>query len=159
MTIGDSIASNDLGGRVRMWKGSFEIFLDHPLLGIGSNALSAPGQLGSFAHNTFLSIMAELGLTGLLLFLGMLTIVMREAIRQPKRYSALWITIIAVWLIGVFTLTWEYTKPTWFFLTLIIISAGINNQRDNPQQNSSHSVLSFNDLDFPVMQLGVDLPK
>jgi O-antigen ligase len=159
MTIGDSIAGNDLGGRVRLWKGSFAIFLDHPFLGIGSNALSAPGQLGSYAHNTFLSIMAELGLIGLLLFLGVLSIVIDEAIRQPKPYSALWITIIAVWLIGVFTLTWEYTKPTWFFLTLIVISAGINNYRDNPQQISSVSVPSSIDSDFSVMQLGVDLPK
>jgi O-antigen ligase len=134
-TIGDSIAGNDLGGRVRLWAGSFAIFIDHPFLGIGSNALSAPGQLGSFAHNTFLSIMAELGLVGLLLFSGILFIVVYEAIKQPRQYSILWITVIITWIIGVFTLTWEYTKATWFFLSLVIISAGIYNQPDKHTEN------------------------
>jgi hypothetical protein len=159
MTIGDSITGNDLGGRVRLWKGSFAIFLNHSYLGIGSNALSASGQLGTFAHNTFLSIMAELGLIGLLLFLGVLSIVIYEAIRQPKPFSALWITILAVWLIGVFTLTWEYSKPTWFFLGLIIISAGIYNHWDDSRQNLLISNFSPINSDFPVKPFGADLPK
>ena len=67
-TFSDSVAGSDLGGRVELWKESFRIFLNHPFLGIGSNALSTPSQLGAFAHNTFLSVLTELGMLGLLLF-------------------------------------------------------------------------------------------
>jgi O-antigen ligase len=135
-TIGDSIAGNDLGGRTRLWSGSLSIFLEHPVLGIGSNALSAPGQLRSYSHNTFLSVMAELGLVGFILFFAVLAIVVYEAVKQPKPFSTLWITIIAVWLIGVFTLTWEYTKATWFFLGMVIISAAIYSQSEQPVETS-----------------------
>jgi O-antigen ligase len=141
-TFGDSVAGNDLGGRTMLWKESFAIFLVHPFLGIGSNALSAPGQLGAFAHNTFLSIMAELGLVGILLFLTILAIVVYQAIRQPGPYALLWITVFVIWLIGAFTLTWEYTKATWFFLNLIVISAGIYNRREKMVEDpvpSGHS--------------------
>jgi O-antigen ligase len=138
-TIGDSVAGSDLGGRVVLWKESFAIFLNHPFLGIGSNALSAPGQLGAYAHNTFLSILTELGLGGLLLFLVVLSIVVYQAIKQPTPYSTLWISVLVVWIIGVSTLTWEYTKSTWFFLSMVIISAGIYNRRDKPIENLSTS--------------------
>ena len=139
-TIGTSIAENDLGGRMSLWKGSYAIFLDHPVIGIGSDALSSPNQLGSFAHNTFLSILTELGLIGLFLFLGVLTIVIYQAIRQPRSFAILWLTVIAIWMIGVFTLTWEYTKPTWFFLNLVVISGGIYCQQNNPISNSRISI-------------------
>ena len=132
---------------MRLWKESFAIFLDHPFLGIGSNALSAPGQLGAYAHNTFLSILAELGLVGLLLFLGILAFVVYQAIKQPTPYSTLWITVIAVWMIGVFTLTWEYTKATWFFLNLVIISAGIYSHRNKSKETPPISVVSSVDPD------------
>ncbi len=134
-TIGDSIARSDLGGRVMLWSGSLKIIQNHPFLGIGSNALSAPSQLRTQSHNTFLSVFAELGLVGFLLFSGILFIVVYEAYKHPKPYSLLWLTVIAVWFIGVFTLTWEYTKVTWFFLSLVIISAGIYNQGERPIEN------------------------
>jgi O-antigen ligase len=135
-TIGDSIAGSDLGGRVKLWKESFAIFLNYPILGIGANALSSPGQLGAFAHNTFLSILTELGIFGLLSFLIVVTIVIYHTIKQSSPYSILWGTVFIIWVIGVFTLTWEYTKTTWFFLNLIVISAGINKRCDQPVRES-----------------------
>lgn len=142
-TIDDSIARNDLGGRVSLWKGSFRIFLEHPILGIGSNSLDSPDQLGALAHNTFLSILAELGLVGFLLFSGVLSIVIFQAFKQPAPYSILWLTVIAVWGVGACTLTWEYTKTTWFILNLVIISAEIYQRHDKPAENTSFSVVSW----------------
>jgi O-antigen ligase len=149
-TIGNSIAGNDLGGRTRLWRESFAIFLNHPFLGIGSDALGAPGQLGAYAHNTFLSIMAELGLVGLFLFLGVLSIVVFQAISQPKPFAILWVTVIAIWLIGAVSLTWEYTKGTWFFLTLVVISAGVYNRKAKPIESPFISDISWADSDVPI---------
>jgi len=129
-TIGSSITSGDLGGRMDLWKQSLQIFLEHPLLGIGSGALAAPDQLGAFAHNTFISILTELGIIGFLLFLGILVSAFYQVVKQPKPTSYLWLTVLLIWIIGVQSLTWEYTKPTWFFLGMIAISAGVVNRRN-----------------------------
>jgi hypothetical protein len=36
---------------------------------------------------------------------------------------------LAIWGIGVFTLTWEYRKTTWLLLTLIVIGANMHNKQ------------------------------
>ena len=138
-TIGVSIASNDFGGRVVLWDESIQVFLGHPLLGIGSGSLAAPDQMGTVAHNSFLSILAELGILGFIQFLVILVIVLYQALKQPKPYSILWLTVFAIWLIGILSLTWEYAKPTWFILNIIMISAGIYSRRDKLVEESTIS--------------------
>jgi O-antigen ligase len=106
------------------------VFSKQPLLGVGSGALKTATFLGGVAHNTFLSVLAELGLIGFTLFVGMLAIVAYQAAKQPKWLSGLWLSILAVWCIGAFTLTWEYRKPTWLFLSLVVISADLFRRGD-----------------------------
>ena len=124
-TAGNSITAGDLGGRVMLWNASLSIFEEHPLLGIGAGNLHSPVWLGALAHNTFLSVLAELGLIGFTLFAAILAVVTYHAFRQPKAYSVLWLTVLAIWMIGVFTLSWEFRKPTWLFLSLVIIGANL----------------------------------
>jgi hypothetical protein len=129
-TTPNSIAAEDLGGRMELWKGSIAIFLEHPILGVGSGTLGLPRLLGTFAHNSFLSILAELGLIGFVLFAGILAIVTHKALTQMKGLSALWLTVLAIWAIGSFSLTWEFRKPTWLFFSLIIISESLFSRDD-----------------------------
>ena len=126
-TTGVSIMSGDLGGRVSIWIQSLSFFYSHPIIGIGSGTLSSNYVMGVLAHNTFLSVLAEVGLIGFFLFMCMLAIILKQAIKQEKYYAMLWITILAIWTIGVFTLTWEYRKVTWFILTLVIVGANLRN--------------------------------
>ncbi len=129
-TTGHSIATLDLGGRINLWRGAMAAFLDHPLLGVGSGALNMPTLLGAIAHNTFISVLAELGPIGLLFFGFVLAIVVHQAINQPKWLPGLWLTILTVWGIGASTLTWEYRKQTWLFLSLVVISANLFREGD-----------------------------
>jgi O-antigen ligase len=124
-TTGASIMSGDLGGRVNLWLQSISIYYDHPYFGIGSGAISSIYGIGAMAHNTFLSVLAEVGIVGFIIFMCILVIAVLQAINQEKRYVLLWITILAVWGIGVFTLTWEYRKVTWLLLTLIVIGGNL----------------------------------
>lgn len=124
-SIPASIALGDFGGRAALWRVTIKLFFEHPVLGIGSGALNSPLQLGAYAHNTFLSVLAELGLIGFILFAALLSITLRETIKQPKNLSALWLAVISVWVLGVFTLTWEFRKPTWLFLNLVVVSASL----------------------------------
>jgi O-antigen ligase len=134
-TIINSITSGDLGGRVILWKRSLLIFTQSPLIGMGSGVLRSPLVLGTQAHNTFISVLAELGLIGLLLFLFILIIVFQHIFLQEKDLSRLWMAIFSIWVIGVSTLTWENRKATWLIFTFIIIGASFHK---NNSQNLSN---------------------
>jgi O-antigen ligase len=130
-TTGISIASGDLGGRVYLWIQSLAIFYVHPIIGAGSRALNSPYVLGTMAHNTFFSILAEVGLIGFILFISILVITLHQSLKQEKSYAVLWLSVFAIWFIGVLTLTWEYKKTTWLILSLIIVGAQMRNRPIN----------------------------
>jgi O-antigen ligase len=120
-TTSTSISSADFGGRVNLWKEAITLFLGHPLVGSGAGILFT--TIGSEAHQTFLSILAETGLIGFLLFTCILAIVINQAAGLPKGYSGLWFSVFFIWVIGVLSLTWEAMKPTWLFMSFVIIEA------------------------------------
>jgi O-antigen ligase len=144
-TTGASIMTGDLGGRVNLWLQSLSLFYIHPVLGVGGGALSSIYVMGAMAHNTFLSVLTEIGLIGFILFSCILVVTILQAINQEKAYAILWATIIAIWTIGVFTLTWEYRKVTWLILILIVVSANLPNKH-KVQKNitSSQQSLKYN---------------
>jgi O-antigen ligase len=124
-TTWGSIAAGDLGGRVPLWNTTLAIFAEHPILGIGAGDLHASTVLGAVAHNTYLSILAELGLIGFILFVILVGIVFIQALIQARRADILWMALLATWAIGVFTLSWEFRKPTWLLLSLVVVSANL----------------------------------
>lgn len=139
-TIGTSVSSGDFGGRMKLWLGAIDIFLKNPILGIGSYTLEAPGQLGAFAHNSFLSVLAELGIVGFCFFTGWVVLVFLCSINQSKPYAIISFTVFLIWLISVQTSTWEFSKPTWFFLNIIVISAAIYPRKKEQPEGGSVSV-------------------
>jgi O-antigen ligase len=144
-TTGASIMTGDLGGRVNLWLQSLSLFYIHPVLGVGGGALSSIYVMGAMAHNTFLSVLTEIGLIGFILFSCILVVTILQAINQEKAYAILWATIIAIWTIGVFTLTWEYRKVTWLILTLIVVSAKLPNKHIVQKKiTSSQQSLKYN---------------
>ena len=114
-----SITSEDIGGRVRLWREAAKVFLEHPLLGSGAGTMGT--AIGAWAHQTFLSILAETGLIGFVLFACILAIVVNQAARLLKKYSGLWFSIFYTWVIGVLSLSWETKKVTWLLLGFVII--------------------------------------
>lgn len=128
-TIGTSIANLDLGGRVVIWSRALELFFEYPIIGVGAGA--SRSIIGVVPHNTILSVLVELGIIGCIFFILILANVLYHAIYQQKNYSYLWITIFFIWLIGTSTLTWEFYKPTWLFMSFIIISARLFSRNTN----------------------------
>jgi O-antigen ligase len=116
-----SISSEDIGGRANLWKEAIVTFMQHPFIGSGAGTL--PTVLGTWAHQTFLSILAETGLIGFSLFISILFIVVNQAARLLEKYSGLWFSIFYTWVIGVLSLSWETKKVTWLFLSFVIIEA------------------------------------
>jgi O-antigen ligase len=159
-------------GRTIIWKAGWEIFRNHPFLGIGVNSfriivsrvLAEPIRLGEPdpappAHNTFLSVLVEQGVLGFAVFcalLGALGLSLRGMPAFPKR---LWIVSLGVWVVGVSSLTWEMRKPTWFFFGLLMAQCGsiLQMQRDvkafaRPRQNAAPNSAC-------IMGLGISAQK
>lgn len=129
-TIGTSITAGSLGDRVYIWQEGIVVFSEHPLSGIGSGAFRAAVESGTVAHNVFLSVLAEVGIVGFVLFVLILAMTIYQAMHQPKWDARFWLTILLVWALGAFSLTWEHRKPTWLFLGLAAVSAGLSVRRD-----------------------------
>jgi putative inorganic carbon (HCO3(-)) transporter len=123
-TVGASIGQQDIGGRVQLWQEAITELADHPILGIGSGTLAA--SIGSAAHDTFISVAAETGFVGLTIFLSILTIAIYQAVQLPRETAGLWLAVIFTWAIGVLSLSWEFRKPTWLFLSLVIIAGAFS---------------------------------
>jgi O-antigen ligase len=122
-TAFSSISAGDLGSRVPLWYAAISLFLAHPILGYGSGTLYL--TIGTAAHNILLSILAETGLVGFIIFLIILVIVFNEAVRLSKSYSGVWVAIFFVFMIGTSLLSWETKKATWLFLSFPIIAGNL----------------------------------
>jgi O-antigen ligase len=88
-------------------------------------------SLGKLAHNSFISVLVELGLIGFALFGIILTIAVLQALSQPTKWdSSFWLTVLLTWAICASSLTYEYRKATWLFLSFVAASAALTSHRD-----------------------------
>ena len=81
--------------RFQVWGTALEIAGDHVVTGVGQGAYSAvhgeydraggPGFGAKDAHSTYLTVLAETGVVGLFLFVGMLTTVLMESERTRRQ--------------------------------------------------------------------------
>jgi O-antigen ligase len=156
-TVPTEFEQGTFTGRTIIWKAGWEIFRAHPFVGIGANAfrvmvsreLAEPIRMGEAdpappAHNTFLSVLAEQGVLGFAVFCGMLGALAVSLRGMPPFPQRLWIVSLAVWVVGVSSLTWEMRKPTWFFFGLLMAQCGsiLQMRRDakafaRPRQNGA----------------------
>ena len=136
-TVPTEFEQGTFTGRTIIWKAGWEIFRAHPFFGIGANAfrvmvsreLAEPIRMGDAdpappAHNTFLSVLVEQGVLGFAVFCGMLGALAVSLKGMPPFPQRLWVVSLAVWVVGVSSLTWEMRKPTWFFFGLLMAQCG-----------------------------------
>lgn len=111
-----------LTGRTQIWADAFNRFMDNPILGLGSDAFKAVSQSGLVAHNSFLSVLVETGIVGLLLFLAIVITAFIYCFQLPKLESRLWKTVLLIWFLGASATTYEFHKPTWLIFAFIVSS-------------------------------------
>ena len=120
---GEELRADSLDGRWAIWREAIEVIADQPFLGVGSFAFrAAANETGKITHNFALSLFAELGVIGLLLFVLLLVIVVWEHRRLPVWNRWFWATILVSWLVMNLTHNFEHLKTTWFFLSIAIAS-------------------------------------
>ena len=125
--MGSEISQGTLTHRTLIWGAGIEAFRDHAFLGVGSGAygLSVLRALDIpyVAHNTFLSVLVELGVIGAMLLFALLAGLFYCAIRMRYFERCLWVTLLMTWAVGVSALTWDYRKPTWLLFGLLAAHA------------------------------------
>jgi len=133
LTIRSELTQGTLSHRVDIWSAGMSVFREHPFLGVGSGAFGpATFQLLNIdyvAHNSYLSVLVELGLAGAWIFAGLLTCMSAAVLRMERLERWFWAVLLLTWAAGVFALTWEYSKPTWLLFSLFAVHANLSVNR------------------------------
>lgn len=117
------LSDGDWNGRLPTWNEALRLVSEHPFLGVGVQAFQAGAvETGAAPHNLVLSILAELGLIGFLIFSGILAGCAALALRQPRPQAWFWLTMLASWLLNALVHNFEDKKMTWLLFGLIAVS-------------------------------------
>lgn len=124
-TTGSEVEDANFGNRWRLWRAGAHAFEQRPMTGYGTGSFVrvVTPELGSdarVAHNTYLSVLVEQGIVGLVLYLLMFLAVYRSILRLPKLERRFALTLFATLLIAILPLTWEDRKPVWFVLATLL---------------------------------------
>jgi O-antigen ligase len=128
-TIREQVAQGDMNGRTAIWRAGLDVFARNPVVGVGQGgfkkAVSGALHAEVTAHSTLLPVAAELGLVGLVLFLGAFASALLGHARVASDERALAFALAATWLVGSATLSWELRKTTWFVLLVAAALAAL----------------------------------
>jgi O-antigen ligase len=112
-------------GRFEIWRLGLNMFADHPIFGVGTGAARAIIQKSYFReagmHNTYLSVAAELGLVGLVIFLLLLLMAIRGAVRRGGLDGRFGLVLGLTLLVGIAPLHLDYAKATWAVLAVLAL--------------------------------------
>jgi O-antigen ligase len=156
-----SLSAAESTGRDDLWAVAWQITRDHPLAGVGMDNFTAvaPEYLqrnldvrrpdlflranSTEVHNTYLSVLAELGVVGLILFLGFLGAVLvvacrsaRALARGPDLESDLLARALIVGAAGMlaayFFFSAEFEKQLWLILGSLIALSTLAGENRRP---------------------------
>jgi O-antigen ligase len=129
-------------GRTDIWKVGWRMVQDHPLIGVGLGNFPAvfnkytpytvfdPSLAGSGPHNDLLSVAAETGVIGLILFIGLLGslgVRLLQLFRKPLDPE---LVVLSAWVMGLFvyslsdglTSVFIYRKFYWLIIVLVEVA-------------------------------------
>jgi len=117
LSVAQEASEGTLTHRTVIWAAGLEAFRDHAFLGVGAGSYAAAVlkalDVPYVAHNTFLSVLVELGVIGGSVLIGLLAVMFNCVSRMESLERRLWIVLLLTWTVGVSVLTWDYQKSTW----------------------------------------------
>jgi O-antigen ligase len=123
LSTGTELTQGTLTHRTVLWAAGLEVFRDHPFLGVGGGAYGQAivriVDMAYVAHNTFISVLVELGIVGGILLLILLASMFSSVLRLKNVEKWLWLALLATWVTGACSVTWENRKVTWLLFGLV----------------------------------------
>lgn len=124
-TTSSDISRLSFGGRFKFWVAGLEAFTQKPLMGYGTGGFVRAiypilGSVSLVAHNSFISLLVEEGIVGLLLYVTMMLAVLGAVLRLPKFDRRFALLLLATLFVAMSPLTWEDRKPVWFILAALL---------------------------------------
>lgn len=128
------------GLRINLWKSGLMMWLDHPIRGVGIgmypknlymyiSRLEGYHRSNAVAHNTYIQVLSETGLIGLILFMGMLIAALKNYLKEKindleqltLRNS--WLIALIVMLLGGITKSDHADKLSWMVMGISLYFA------------------------------------
>lgn len=121
------VSSGDWSQRKNIWRSGVNVATSHIAIGVGSGAfpvgLRKECGISTEAHNTYLSVLAELGIVGLVLFFAIPVTALAGILRLRKTEKLFCIGLLCTFALGIVSLTSENLKTTWLILNLMIMAS------------------------------------
>jgi O-antigen ligase len=121
----EKIQTGNWTGRLEILDTGLNVYSKYPVLGTGSGAFIAAAAaeggtsfvIGS--HNDYLGSLVELGWLGFMLFVSILFVALRYALKMPKSEMHAWLCILIVLYVVEFVCSLLGMKPFWLLLGLL----------------------------------------
>lgn len=145
-SVGQELVQGDLGGREQLWASATATVQAGPLTGVGAGALPRVIErdvgFPVGAHNSFLSLAAELGLVGLGLFVLALAAAFVHMQRRPagvRAFGTVTLLVLAATLVPGHN---EFEKSTWLALAMLLGPVGLTAVADTTRRRLVAEVAS-----------------
>jgi O-antigen ligase len=124
-TTGTEVEGGRFGGRFKLWRAGLIVFVERPLLGWGTASFKPAitpmmGPMAQVAHNSFVSVLVEQGIIGLLLYLTMFVTVLRSIRSLPVLEKRFALILFGTLVVTMLPLSWEDRKAVWFVLAVLL---------------------------------------
>lgn len=135
-TTQSEVQDGSFGGRFKLWRAGLQVFITRPFLGWGTASFMPAiatllGVRAQVAHNSFISVLVEQGMIGLLLYLTMFITVFRSILTLRVLEKRFALVLFGTLIVAMLPLTWEDRKSVWVVLAILLglskagIGAGI----------------------------------
>lgn len=122
-TTGSEISEGTLSGRLAVWESGLRVVPGRPLQGYGPGGwfVAAGSVFGRIRapHSTWLSILVEEGIIGVLLFISIFLAMLPRLRVLPTFERRIGLTLLATLIIVITPLGWDTTKALWIILALL----------------------------------------
>ena len=127
MSSGQSISSGTLNNRTVIWGASLDQWKKSPIMGNGIGSLryvinANHVEYGS-AHSTYIQILTENGIIGILLYLLIILTIVYYSLTAPFSDMLFLMALLFTILVSQITQHTHFHKETWFALTMLAIHA------------------------------------
>lgn len=135
---GKSLKSGDLNYRTVIWGAAINQWKLAPIKGSGIGGLgyvlSKKHVNYDGAHNTYLHLLTENGIIGLIIYLLLLFSILYIILQTPIKEKSFLLSLFMVITVSQLTLHTQIQKETWFALTLLAIHARLHSDRSRSKE-------------------------